>query len=612
MKKYTFPEEQRAILEKLQMPLAVYQFIDRRVVTLILSDGFLELSGYPDRETATFDMDRDMYKGTHPDDKARISEAALHFATEDSGYNVVYRSRKVGASEYSVIHAFGRHVTTKDGVRLAYIWYADEGMYSEDNPKRRARLNAYLNNTLYENSILKASRYDFLTGLPNITYFFELVDSARDSVIAGGGRPTLLFFDLCGLKFYNHKYGFAEGDRLLQSFSKLLAREFGSDNCCHVGQDHFAAFAEGEGLEDRIRRLFDSMSDVYIDAPPLRVGIYFDEDDDTVPVSVACDRAKLACDLNRGATESVFCYYSHDLRDRIVKKQYIIENLDRALKERWIEAYFQPIIRSVNGKVCDEEALSRWNDPVKGMLSPSEFIPPLEETGLIYKLDLYLLERVLEKINIQKASGIHIVPHSINLSRADFDACDVVEEIRRRVDEAGVERDKISIEITESVIGSNLEYMKEQITRFRDLGFKVWMDDFGNAYSSLDVLQSIQFDLIKFDMNFLKKLDESESAKIILTELMKMAASLGLDTICEGVEKESHLRFLKEIGCSKLQGYYFCRPISFEELNERYRTGGQIGYEDPAEEEYYKALGGVNLYDISVIAGDDAESFSNS
>ena len=132
------------------------------------------------------------------------------------------------------------------------------------------------------------------------------------------------------------------------------------------------------------------------------------------------------------------------------------------------------------------------------------------------------------------------------------------------MDAAGLRHDLISVEITESVIGSNFEFMNAQVNRFRESGFAVWMDDFGSGYSSLDVLQSINFDLIKFDMSFTRKLDEGENGKIILTELMRLASRLRLETICEGVEKEEHARFLKEIGCSKLQGYYFSKPVPYE------------------------------------------------
>ena len=223
-----------------------------------------------------------------------------------------------------------------------------------------------------------------------------------------------------------------------------------------------------------------------------------------------------------------------------------------------------------------------------------------------------MLEQALEKIRRQRELGMIPVPVSINLSRSDFDSCDIVEEIRKRVDGAGVGRDRITIEITESVVGSDFDFMKEQVGRFRALGFPVWMDDFGSGYSTLDVLQSIPFDLIKFDMSFTQKLDEDDSAKVILAELMKMAAFLGFDTVCEGVETETQKRFLEEIGCSKLQGFYFCKPVSCEGIMERYRSGTQIGIENPEESAYYESIGRVSLYDVSFIAGEEENSLQNS
>jgi len=299
------------------------------------------------------------------------------------------------------------------------------------------------------------------------------------------------------------------------------------------------------------------------------------------------------------------------LSEEATNRQYIIENIDRALEGKWIQVYVQPIIRAVNERVCDVEALARWFDPEMGVLSPASFIPALEEAGLIYKLDLYMIDRVLELIQAQMAEGFTVVPHSVNLSRSDFDACDIVEEIRRRVDDAGICRDRITIEITESVIGSDFEFMKAQVERFQKLGFAVWMDDFGSGYSSVDVLQSIRFDLLKFDMSFMRKLDEGEGGKIILTELMKMAASLGMDTVCEGVETEAQARFLQEIGCSKLQGYYYSRPISFDAILERRDDGCLIETENPDESDYYESIGRIDLFDLGVVASDDDNAFEH-
>ena len=292
-----------------------------------------------------------------------------------------------------------------------------------------------------------------------------------------------------------------------------------------------------------------------------------------------------------------------------INYSYIIDNLDRAISENWIQAYYMPLVRSTSGRVCEEEALARWIDPDKGMLSPAEFIPVLEEAKLIYKLDLHIVEEVLKKMNEQAKAGLFVVPISINISRTDFDSCDIVEEIKKRADTFGVSPNKLSIELTESALGSDLEYIKKQIERFQSYGFSIWMDDFGSGYSSLDILQDISFDHIKFDLKFMQNFDK-EKSRIMLYELMRMAMALGIKTVAEGVETKEQVDFLREIGCNKMQGYYFCKPISKEQVFERYEKGIQIGFENPEESEFFDTIGGINLYDISVMSGDDGDNDS--
>ena len=614
MNRYEFTAEQRALLEGLSQPLAIYQFLDKRVVTLILSDGFCDLFGYEDRAQAYFDMDNNMYVDTHPDDAARIADAAFRFATEGGTYEVIYRTKKRNASGYRIIHAMGKHVHTDDGVRLAHVWYTDEGTFADESTyvdeedAQRTELNRTLNNSLHEESIVRANNYDYLTGLPSMTYFFELADAFKDNTLESGEMPVLLYMDFSGMKFFNTQNGFAAGDKLLQEFAKLLRATFSNESCCRMGSDHFAAFTREEGLEETLDRFLEQCEKLNDgNSLPLRVGIYPGRIQ-AVPVSMACDRAKFACDSLSNTFKSGYSYYNSDLRDDAERRRYVITNLDRALNENWIQVHYQPIIRAVTGRVCDEEALSRWIDPNTGLLPPNHFIPELEDAGIIYKLDLYVLERTLEKMQLEADAGLFIVPHSINLSRSDFFSCDIVEEVRKRVDDSGIRRDLITIEITESTLGSDFEFMKEQVKRFQNLGFPVWMDDFGSGYSSLDVLQGMKFDLIKFDMSFMRRLSEkNNSSKVVLTELMKMATSLGVDTVCEGVETEEQVQFLREIGCAKLQGFYFCKPITLEGIIERYEKGIQIGYENPAESAYYDAIGRVNLYDLAVIASDGEE-----
>ena len=449
---------------------------------------------------------------------------------------------------------------------------------------------------------------DYLTGLLSMNSFLRIAEQGRRSMHEKEIETALVFLNFSGLKFFNKRYGFSEGNALIRIMADILATMFGRDRCSRFGQDHFAVFTEKEGLENKLKTVFKKMKranngkTLYV-----RAGVYPDSMG-IVETSLACDRAKYACDLNKDDNNSYYRFFDHNMLQMEVNRQYVIEHLDQAINENWIKAFYQPIVRATTMKVCDEEALARWIDPERGMLSPAEFIPILEDSKLIYKVDLRMVDIILEKMKNQRRAGLHVVPISVNLSRTDFDACDMVEEICNRVDAAGIVRELLTIEITESVIGADFDFMKEQIERFQKLGFHVWMDDFGSGYSSLDLLQDIHFDLIKFDMRFMRQFDRKPESRVILTELMRMAASLNVETVAEGVETEAQVEFLSEIGCTKLQGFYFCKPIPLAEIIERNKKGIQIGFENPAEIDYNRTVSSINLYDLGAVSSGDVRS----
>ena len=288
-----------------------------------------------------------------------------------------------------------------------------------------------------------------------------------------------------------------------------------------------------------------------------------------------------------------------------MNKEYFIDNLDRAINEEWIKAYHQPLVRAASGRVSDEEAFSRWVDPNKGTFEAEEFVPVLEEAHLTYKLDLYMIDRILKKMKDQENRGFFVVSESVNLSGDDFRCCDMVSEMIALMDSYGFSRDKLSVEFSERDIAADLDFMKEQIERLQSEGIKVYMDDYGSGYSSMLILLNMRFDLLKIDQTFVEAIDKSDTGRIIVTELVKTALGLGIDTAAEGVETQSQVNFLKEIGCTKLQGYFYVRPISWDDIIERNRKHKQIGFENPAEADYFEALGRVNLYDLVISRNDD-------
>lgn len=603
MKRYEYDPIEKSIMEKSIVPFAVFQYIDKRVVTLVVSDGVRQLLGLEDRQEIVRMFDNFLYRDVHPDDVERISALAVHFAEEGMGYNVTYRLNIQG--EYHVLRAIGKHLYPEDGVQLGLIQYVDEGLYMDDGDLDDDTIRRQRSLALQEADLFRKTNYDQLTGLPNMTYFFDLVREEKEKWIPSGKRRSLCFANLNGMKYYNKKFGFAEGNKLLRLFADLLIKYFGKEKSCRIAQDNFAFFARTEKLNNALDSLimeFEVMTGKR--GVSVRVGIY-PSDMGFVDASLACDRARYACNSIKNMNKSSYVRYDNSMLEKETNRQYVLDHLDEALEEGWIVAYYQPLVRTANGRVCDEEALARWIDPVKGMLSPAEFIPVLEDAKLIYKVDLHMVDQIISKLKRQKNEGLYVVPNSVNLSRTDFDACDMVEEICKKMDAAGLPRELLTIEITESVLGSDFEFMKKQVERFRNQGFHVWMDDFGSGYSSLDVLQEIQFDLIKLDMRFMKQFNNDEKSRVIITELMRMALGLGIETVSEGVERQDQVDFLAEVGCTKLQGYYFCKPISLEGIFERYRKGIQIGFENPEESSYYEAIGRINLYDTAILQGEE-------
>ena len=234
------PPEVRRAVEASPQPMAVYRFRDHSIEPLAVSDGFCLLFGYPDREKALHVLDQDIYKDIHHDDQERYSGALLRFSEGTDELDVVYRTKAGMDSGYRVIHARGIHLHTASEERIAEVWYMDEGVY-EDDGEAGSLMTQALSRALHEESIVNAYHYDELTGLPTPAWFFQLCGGQKAQVISEGKQAALIYIDLNGMKYFNHKFGFTEGDNLLKAFAALMAEIFGKDSCCHIAADRFAA-----------------------------------------------------------------------------------------------------------------------------------------------------------------------------------------------------------------------------------------------------------------------------------------------------------------------------------------------------------------------------------
>lgn len=271
---------------------------------------------------------------------------------------------------------------------------------------------------------------------------------------------------------------------------------------------------------------------------------------------------------------------------------FVMQNYKKAIEYHEIQAFYQPVIRTSTRHLCSFEALARWIDPGLGVIYPDEFIPVLERMGLIHLLDTAILRQVCARIRSSIAKGDTPIPVSVNLSRLDFTLCDIFTLADDIVGDYQIPHDFIYFEITESVMAEQKSLMMGVVDKFRSAGYQIWMDDFGSAYSSLNVLKEFDFDELKLDMSFLRPFNLR--SKHIVTAIVKMAKSIDAHTLSEGVETEDQFAYLRDIGCEKAQGYLFGKPMPYEHAIANLRGQG-IRTEVPQDRQYYDEVGKIDF-----------------
>ena len=281
-----------------------------------------------------------------------------------------------------------------------------------------------------------------------------------------------------------------------------------------------------------------------------------------------------------------------DLTHDPALERYIVEHLDEAIEKGWIKPYFQPVIRTVSRQLCGMEALARWEDPEWGLLPPACFIGVLEKHRRIHELDACIVRQVCALYREAVLGRGALIPVSVNLSRLDYELCDIFAVVEEAVQAHLMPRNFLCIEITESALNQNGELMHRCIDRFRGAGYQVWMDDFGSGYSSLNVLKDFAFDELKVDMYFLS--DFHQRSRRILSSIVHMAKEIDIQTLVEGVETEEQFQFLRNIGFEKVQGYLFGKPMPYLDCIRHVLEQG-LSVEAPMHRGYYDELGRLDV-----------------
>ena len=566
---YIFPEEMRKSYESSPLSFVYYQEIEGKIVPLLASEGFCRNIGIEGDNLLTW-LSEGMFERMHPDDVGVMVKISQDFIHRAGPYDVVFRCR-IG-KDYQYIHGFGQWQSMPDGTELPVINYLNVTKTKEEMVTVTENYDLFRKDLFYT---------DPLTGLPNLNYLHEFGDERVRVLRVLKKAPVVIFADVYSMQSYNNQYGVQEGDELLRLVAASLKGEFPEALLIRGANDHFILVTELEsrekltlGLEQANQRIKKEAKGI---TSGIRAGICAVREGQNA--TEALDHARHALRRINNDMTRTWAFFSQEADDRYWKERYIIENFERALQNQWIKVYYQGITRVRTQKIAAFEALARWVDPVRGIISPAEFIPTLQRYHQLYKLDLYMLEQVCREIPKRYENGLPLVPISVNFSRQDFDHTDIVARMNELYEKYELDkylsRDSLIVEITEQDMATGAERFREQIRRIQDNGYGLWLDDFGSGYSSINMFSQFHFDLIKYDMELLRHLDDNNGVnRIILKELVCFAKQLKLHTLVEGLEDDDQLRFIQNIDCELVQGYYYCRPEPLDDILFR-MNGGQ-------------------------------------
>lgn len=436
-----------------------------------------------------------------------------------------------------------------------------------------------------------SNQIDILTGLPNINYFRDFSQKILNDKVERHKGLVFIHFDVKNFRAFNYLHGFDESDRLLVHVANVLSETFPELCVSRCFNDRFILIAHNFDIEQRIRNVSDIVSSFkHSKEIVMKAGIFVVPRQMEITSSQAQDCAEIACESIKNSEKFQFTYYNDALGKHEKLRKHIIKSIENTTINDYIKVYYQPIVHVFNRKICAYEALARWEDPEFGFLSPADFIGVLEDARLIHKLDVLVLRKVCAQMKISIDSGFPIVPVSINLSALDFQILNMPDLASEALRINNLPKNLLNIEITERALGENRQEIYDVMENFKRNGFEIWLDNFGSKYSSLNVLEEINFDLLKIDRRFLQNFHIQDRSRLILKNIMNMAKELGIRTLMEGVEDEIVLEFLRQTGCENAQGFLFGRPTPFEMLNR-----SKDLHESLAERNYYTAIGRVNL-----------------
>ena len=419
-------------------------------------------------------------------------------------------------------------------------------------------------------NILSLYEHDYkddLTGGYNRTGFIRMAEN----VLYNAKKKSdyaLMFFDIKNFKATNELFGIGGGDNILRDFYQRIGKIWNPSVSARLDTDHFVCLLPQSHINmDTLSQ--DLKLNVQLGGRAMKLygycGIYYVEDDD-VSVTSMIDRAKLAEESILSDHMQPYVVFDDSMRRKYVNQMELMGEYESAIANDEFKVYYQPVVEASSGNLISAEALVRWIHPQRGMVSPADFIPALENGGHISKLDWFITNRVAELSRERHQAGEPVVPVSVNLSWMDFYDEDMMQGLVELLGSDRVRVGDIRLEITETSYAA-LESDREGILdQLRKLGSPILLDDFGSGFSSFGMLKRYNFDILKLDMTFTRQIETSPKTCTIITGIIQMVHHLGIKVIAEGAETEAQVKFLRDNGCDYIQGYYFSKPLPEEDF----------------------------------------------
>jgi diguanylate cyclase (GGDEF)-like protein len=411
------------------------------------------------------------------------------------------------------------------------------------------------------------AHYDWLTSLPNRVLFRERLSLALAHCASEGSAMAILCLDLDRFKAVNDTLGHAAGDQLLQLVGKRLQRAVREgDTVARIGGDEFIviqarlrhqdqALALAERLIHDLSKPFDLNGREAQIGTCIGIALAPQHGTDPDRLLGFADLALYAAKAHGKCQSRVF---TPDLDEVQRARAALEQDLRRAVNEQRLFLHFQPQYRLASGVLLGAEALLRWTDSERGVVSPGDFIPIAEESGLIHLIGAFVLRTACQ----QATSWPHELRVAVNVSPAQFHAGDLIGTVGRILSETGLAPERLELEITEGVLLRDTEATRATLLGLKALGVRITLDDFGTGYSSLSYLRRMPFDKIKIDRSFVANLGQDDAATALVRSIIALANGLGLETNAEGVETTFQAKLLRDEGCHEVQGFYFGRPMS--------------------------------------------------